>query len=61
MRLTTIQIDKGTREELKKYGQKDETYDEILKRLIKLADRQLFFDRQKLILKEERFVPLEEI
>ena len=31
---TTIQIEKDTREKLKKIGRKDETYDQILKRLI---------------------------
>ncbi|MBI4895096.1 MAG: hypothetical protein HY831_01250 [Candidatus Aenigmarchaeota archaeon] len=61
MTMTTIQIDKNTREMMKKYGRKDETYDIIIKRLVNIADRQLFFDKQKQILKEERFVPFEDI
>ena len=61
MGLTTIQLKQETREKLKKYGRKDETYDEIIKRLVSIADRHLFYDEQKRILKEERFVPLEEI
>lgn len=61
MTMTTIQINKETREMMKKYGNKDETYDLIIKRLVRIADKQIFFDRQKQILKEERFVPLEDI
>jgi hypothetical protein len=61
MGLTTIQIKKETREDLKKYGRKDETYDKIIKRLVDIVDRQMFFDKQKKILKEERFVSLDEI
>lgn len=61
MSLTTIQIKKETREVLKKYGRKDETYDEIIRKLVEIANRQLFYEKQKRILKEERFVPLEEI
>ncbi len=37
--LTTIQISKETREKLKKFGIKGETYDEIIKRLLKLAEK----------------------
>ena len=61
MTLTTIQIEKETREDLKKYGRKDDTYDKIIKRLIEITNRQLFYEDQKRILKEERFVPLDEI
>lgn len=57
----TIQIEKETREDLKKYGKKDETYDQIIRRLVRIAERQLFYEKQKHILSEERFVPLEEI
>ena len=60
-KLTTIQLEKQTREELKKYGYKDETYDEIVLRLIELAKRQMFIERQNEILKSERFVSLEKI
>ena len=61
MGLTTIQIEKETREELKKYGRKDETYNQIIKQLMEIAERQLFYKKQKRILKEERFVPLEDL
>ena len=56
--LTTIQIVKETREELKQFGVKDETYDEILQKMMEMARKQLFFERQKNILKNEEFVPL---
>ena len=35
--ITTIQISKETRDKLKELGKKGETYDEIIKRLLKLA------------------------
>ncbi len=59
--MTTIQIEKETREELKNFGTKDETYDEILKKMIEMARKQMFFERQRQILKTEEFVPLESI
>jgi len=37
--ITTIQINKSTRDELKKHGIKGETYDEIIRRLLELADK----------------------
>lgn len=59
--LTTIQVDKNTREELKQFGVKDETYDEILRKMMEMARKQMFFERQKQILKNEEFVPLGKI
>ena len=37
--VTTIQITKETREMLKSLGRKGETYDEIIRRLIALAEK----------------------
>jgi len=37
--ITTIQITKTTRDELKKHGIKGDTYDEIIQRLLKLANK----------------------
>jgi len=37
--ITTIQITKETRDELKKLGMKGQTYDEIIKRLITLVEK----------------------
>lgn len=59
--LTTIPIRKETRDALKKQGFKDETYDEIIRRLIELSKRQFFYERQKKILETEEFVPIEEV
>jgi hypothetical protein len=38
--ITTIQISKATRDELKQLGKKGETYDEIIKRLTELWKKQ---------------------
>lgn len=35
---TTIQISKAVRDKLKELGKKGETYDEIIERLLKLAE-----------------------
>ncbi len=59
--LTTIQLSKKTRERIKQFGSKDETYDLILSKLMEMAKKQLFFDRQNQILKTEEFVPLDKI
>ena len=59
--MTTIQLEKHTREELKTCGLKDETYNEIIVKLINIARRHAFFSREKEILDNERFVSLEEI
>ncbi len=61
MTLTTIQIDKQTREKLKQFGTKDETYDEIVNKLIEVAAIKLLHEDMKRILKEEEFVPLDKI
>lgn len=37
--ITTIQITKATRDELKKLGIKGETYDTIIRRLLELAKK----------------------
>jgi len=37
--ITTIQLTKATRDELKKHGIKGETYDEIIRRLLELAKK----------------------
>lgn len=58
MNLTTIQIKIDTRDELKKYGRKDETYDEIIKKLMKAASVKKFYEDMERILESEEFVPL---
>jgi len=58
---TTIPLSKETRDLLKKYGRKGETYDELLRRLLEIAEQVEFAERQKKILAEEEFVPLEQV
>jgi hypothetical protein len=58
---TTISISEETREMLKMYGRKDETYDKILNKLMELAKRQLFYDEQAFILKNEKFYNVDDI
>lgn len=57
--LTTIQISKMTRDQLRVLGRKGETYDQVLNRLIELARRFAFFEDIDRILETEEFVPLE--
>jgi predicted CopG family antitoxin len=58
---TTIPLSKETRDLLKKFGQKGETYDELIRRLLENAEQMEFAKRQRRILSEEEFVPLEEV
>ncbi len=52
---TTIMINTETRELLKLFGHKGETYDSIIRDLIEVARTQGFMDEQKRILKTEKF------
>ncbi len=58
---TTIPLTKETRDLLKRYGQKGETYDELIRRLLVFAEQVEFANRQKRILEEEEFVPLDQV
>jgi len=58
---TTIPLSKETRDLLKKYGQKGETYDELLRRLLEMAEQMEFARRQKRILADEEFVPIDQV
>jgi len=59
--LTTIQISKMTRDQLRQLGTKGETYDQVLHRLIELARKAVFFKDVDRILGTEEYVPLEDI
>ena len=60
--VTTIPIHKKTRERLRSFGYKGETYDEIVERLMEKAEYIVFMERQYEILsKKEDFFPLDEI
>jgi len=58
---TTIPLSKETRDLLKKYGQKGETYDELIRRLLEMAEQMEFARVQKRILEKEEFVPLDQV
>ena len=62
MATTTIPLTKETRERLRSFGRKGETYDEILKRLMSIAEYEAFIEKQYERLKDKKaFVPLEEL
>ena len=58
---TTIPLSKETRDLLKRFGQKGETYDDLIRRLLEIAEQMEFAQRQKRILAEEEFVPLDQV
>ncbi len=58
---TTIPTTKAVRDRLKSYGQKGETYSDILIRMMDLIDREEFMDRMYRRLEEkDKFVSLED-
>ena len=59
--VTTIQIHKETRDLLRNYGRKSETYDELINRLITTAKKVAFFDDIDRIVRTEEFVSLDDI
>lgn len=61
MSKTTIQIDKNTRHELRSFGKKGETYDDVIKKLMDVAKKTKFYEDIDRILETEEFVPLDEI
>ena len=58
---TTIPLKKETRDLLKKYGRKGETYDELIRRLLEIAEQMEFVKAQKRILETEEFVELDQV
>ncbi len=61
MALTTIQIRKNTRDELKKIGRKGQTYDELITKLLRVAKKDMFFNELDKIADSEEFVSLDGI
>jgi len=60
--VTTIPVEKKTRERLRSFGRKGETYDQVLRRLMTIAEYEEFMTRQYERLKEKNaFVSLDEI
>ncbi len=58
---TTVALRRETQQLLKDIGRKGETYDDIINRLYRLARKQIFYDEQHRILKEEEFTPLDDL
>jgi hypothetical protein len=62
MATTTIPVAKETRERLRIFGRKGETYDQILRRLMSLAEYEEFMEKQYERLEDKRaFVSLDEL
>ncbi len=62
MATTTIPLEKETRNRLRSLGKKGETYDQILKRLMSLADYEEFMERQYERLRDRKaFVSLDDL
>ena len=61
MAITTIQVSTEVRDRLKRLAAKDETYDALLRRMIRDSEGRLLYEREKRILETEEFVPLDEV
>lgn len=59
---TTIALSEDTRDKLKSFGRKGDTYDDIISRMMEIVDRELYLDEVYRRLEEkEKFVPLDEL
>jgi len=58
---TTIAVTEETRDLLKKIGGKNETYDDIIRKALAIAQEKLFFERQEYLLEKEEFVSIDEL
>lgn len=59
---TTIQVQREVRDQLQSMGRKGETYNDIIKRIIKKARYVDFMEEQYAILdKEKNWVPLDDL
>jgi len=59
---TTIALSEPTRDKLKAYGRKGETYDQIVRRMMEIVDRELYMREVHGRLEEkEKFIPLDEL
>ncbi|ATZ61708.2 MAG: hypothetical protein BME93_00770 [Methanosarcinales archaeon Met12] len=60
--LTTIPVDKETRDRLKTFGLKGETYDDIINRMMEQIEYEKFMERLYRRLEEkDKFIPLAEV
>ena len=58
---TTIAVSKETKEMLRKLGEKGESYDSIIRSLIEEVGWKKLDKRWNRILKEDEFIPLDEL
>ena len=62
MPITTIQLDRRVKERLRRLGRKGETYNEIVKRVLRKAEHVEFMEEQYAILdSEENWVRLDDL
>ena len=61
MGMTTIAVSRETKEILRQLCEKGESYDKIIQRLIKETAWKKLDERWNRILREDKFVPLDEI
>ena len=61
MTTTTIAVSKETKEALRVLAEKGESYDTIIRKLIKEASWKKLDKRWNKILKEDSFIPLDEL
>ena len=61
MAITTIQVSSEVRDRLKRLAGKAETYDALLRRMIRDAEGRLLYERERRILETEEFVALDEV
>ena len=59
--VTTISLHKETKETLRKLGSKGQTYDDVIRELIERASIKELDERWNRILKDERFIPLDDL
>jgi len=60
MPLTTILVSTEVRERLKRLASKGETYDQLLRKLVEIADARVLYERERRILETEQVIPLGE-
>lgn len=59
---TTVALSEDTRDKLKSFGRKGDTYDDIIRRMMEIVDRELYLDEVYRRLEEkEKFTPLDEL
>jgi len=56
---TTISISRDTKELLRKMGEKGESYDAIIRKLLREANWKILDERWNNIVDEDEFIPLE--